>query len=121
MMLPPIFAWLKASSAVTALIGTMPKAYRHGEAPQNTVAPYVTWQIVSGTPHNELSSVPIGDRYSVQVDCFHTSDSGIETLAKAVRDAIEPHAHLVSIPINNRDFETKLYRIALQFDVLQNR
>jgi hypothetical protein len=121
-MLPPIFQWLKASSDVTNIIGNAPtKAYRHGEAPQNTVAPYLTWQVISGTPHNELSAVPDGDRYSIQVDCMHSTDLGIEQLAKAVRDAIEPHAHMVAMPINNRDAETKLYRISLQFDVLQNR
>jgi hypothetical protein len=120
-MLPPIYQWLKASSAVKALIGANPKAYRHGEAPQNTVAPYVTWQVISGTPHNELSNVPNGDRYSIQVDCMSLTDKGIEDLAKAVRDAIEPNAHMVAMPVNGRDAETKLFRIAMQFDVLHNR
>lgn len=121
MMLPPVFTWLKASSAVKTLIGNTPKAYRHGDAPQDVVAPYVTWAVVAGVPDNELSAVPVSDRYTIQVDCWSLTDKGVEDLAKAVRNAIEPYAHMTSIPVNNRDAETKLYRMALQFDVLQVR
>ncbi len=122
MMLPAIYSWLKAASAVTAIIGSNPaRAFRHGDAPQDTTHPYVTWQLVAGVPDNQISGLPPSDRYTVQVDCFHQTDAGVESLAAAVRNAIEPYAHLTSIPVNNRDAETKLYRIALQFDVLQNR
>jgi hypothetical protein len=121
MMLPLIYPMLKASSAVKAIIGNTPRAYRHGDAPQDTTKPYVTWQLVSGNPDNHLSGVPVSDRYSVQVDCWHQTDAGVEQLATAVRNAIEPHAHLISIPVNERERDTKLYRIALQFDVLQSR
>ena len=120
-MLPPIYTWLKASNAVKNIIGTTPRAYRHGDAPQDTTKPYVTWALVGGVPDNELSSVPVSDRYTIQVDCWHNTDKGVEDLAEAVRDAVESHAHMTSMPINGRDAETKLYRIALQFDVLQNR
>jgi hypothetical protein len=144
-MLPPIYVWLRASQPVQALIGQYQnnsigifdlgifdtgifdhsieviRAYRHGEAPQDTTRPYVTWSLVAGVPDNELSSVARGDRYTVQVDCWHQTDAGIEALAKAVRNAIEPNAHMTGIILNNRDPQTKLYRIALQFDVLQSR
>lgn len=120
-MLPPIYTWLKASNAVKAIIGNTPRVYRHGEAPQDIAQPYVTWALVAGVPDNELSAVPKSDRYTVQVDCWHQTDAGIESLATAIRNAIEPYAYMTAIPINNRDAETKLYRIALQFDVLQTR
>lgn len=120
-MLPPIYTWLKASIAVKAIIGNTPRAYRHGDAPQDTTQPYVTWALVAGVPDNELSATPKSDRYTVQVDCWHQTDAGVESLATAVRNAVEPYSHMTSIPINNRDAETKLYRIALQFDVLQTR
>jgi len=121
-MPPPIYTWLKAASAVTAIIGSNPtRAFRHGDAPQDVTRPYVTWALVAGVPDNELSAVPKSDRYTVQIDCFHATDTGVESLAVAVRNSIEAYAHMTSIPINNRDNETKLYRIALQFDVLQTR
>jgi len=120
-MLPLIFTWLKASNAVKTIIGNTPRAYRHGDAPQDVTQPYVTWALVAGVPDNDISGLPPSDRYTVQLDCWHTTDKGVEDLAKAVRDAVQPYGHMTSMPINNRDNETKLYRIALQFDILQSR
>jgi hypothetical protein len=114
MLLPPIFALLKAAPAVVAIVAA--KIYRHGIAPQGTVAPYIVWSVISGVPENNLSDAPPIDRMTIQVDCYHATDAGIETLATAVRDAIEPAAHMTSMPINQRETDTQLYRIGLQFD-----
>ena len=119
-MLPPIYTWLK-TAAVQAIVGTPPRAYRHADAPQDTTKPYITWVLVSGVPDNEISSLPVSDRWSIQIDCWHQTDAGVVSLAEAVRDAIEPYGHLISIPINGRETETKLYRLGLQFDILQAR
>lgn len=116
-MLPPIFTTLKASPAVTAIVGaTPPRVYRHGHVPQGTAAPYVAWLVIGADPENNLSDAPPTDRLILQVDCYHSTDGGIVDLAQAVRDALEPHAHLTGIPIDQREAETNLYRIALQFD-----
>lgn len=118
-MLPRVFEVLKNAPSVTAIVGT--RVYRHGSAPQDTTRPYVTWQLVAGTPENNLSSTPPIDRMTVQVDCWHQTDAGIEVLATAVRDAIEPVAHMTGMPVNEREQATKLYRIALQFDWFVDR
>ena len=115
-MIPPLYAALAAAPAVTAIVGSPPRAYRHGSAPQDTTRPYITWFLLAGVPENELSDVPGIDRCTLQVDCWHQTDAGIEALAVAVRDAVEPLAHCTAVPINTREAETKLYRIALQFD-----
>lgn len=116
-MLPPIFALLKAAPAVTAIVGVNPtKVFRHGAAPQGTVAPYVVWSVISDVPENNLSDLPPVDRVTVQVDCYHTTDQGVVDLATAVRNALELHGHMTGMPINQRETDTKLYRIALQFD-----
>lgn len=120
-MLPLIFTWLKASNAVKAIIGNTPRAYRHDSAPQDTTQPYVTWTVIAGVPDNQISGLPPSDRYTVQIDCWHTTDKGVEDLAVAVRNAIEQYGHMTAIPINNRDVETRLYRMALEFDILQSR
>jgi hypothetical protein len=119
-MIPPIYEWLK-TSAVQAIAGTPPRAYRHGDAPQDITRPYITWLIVSGTPQNQLSGTPLVDAVTVQVDCWHQTDAGVEALAVAVRNAIEPHADMTGIIINTREAETLLYRISLQFDVWHTR
>lgn len=113
-MLPPIYRVLKDSSAVAAIVQT--RIYRHGDAPQNLERPYVTWFLVSGTPENQLSGLPGHDRCSVQVDAWHPGDSGVQDLAEAVRDALEPVAHMTGVVINERERETRLYRIGMQFD-----
>lgn len=120
-MLPPVFATLKTSSDVKAIVGqNPPRIYRHGDSPQRQegapMLPYITWQLISGIPENNLSDPPPVDRQSVQVDCWHPSDTGVETLSNAVRDAIEPVAHMTSVNLDQRDIDTKLYRISLSFD-----
>lgn len=120
-MLPPIYQHLKAAPAVTALLGANPKVYRHGLAPQGTAAPYVVWMVISGDPQNNLSDAPGMDRLTLQVDCYATTDGGVETLARAVRDALEPHAHMTGLPVDERETDTGLYRMALQFDYFLSR
>ena len=121
-MLPPVFATLKASSAVRTIVGTSPaRIYRHGAAPQNVDRPYITWQLVSGVPENQLSGTPTVDRMTVQVDCWHQTDKGVEDMAEAVRDAIEPYAHMTATLVDLRETETKLYRMSLEFDWFQDR
>jgi len=121
-MLPPVFTTLKASAAVKAIVGTNPpRIFRHGSAPQDTTKPYITWFAVTDEPHNNLSDLPPGDRIPIQVDYWHPTDAGIELLAKAGRDAIEPYAHMTGMPVDGRDPETKLYRIAQTFDWFVDR
>lgn len=120
-MLPPVFQTLKASADVRAIVGSNPpRIYRHGEALQRAQTQpqeaYITWSLVSGVPENNLSESHPVNRQSVQVDCWHPENAGIETLADAVRDAIEPVAHMTAAVVNNRDPDTRLYRIGLQFD-----
>lgn len=124
--LPPIFQALKASSAVKAIVGTKPpRIYRHGSAPQGLTQPYITWQLVSGTPENNLSDPPPFDRQTVQVDCWYpkqpNGDNGVELLAIAARDAIEIYVHMTSTILDVHEADTGLYRISMQFDWLLGR
>jgi hypothetical protein len=123
-MLPPVFQTLKASSEVRAFVGPgSPRIYRHGEAPQDmrTLGPYITWFLVAGVPDNNLSDTPPSDRLTTQIDCWHAEDKGIELMARAVRDAVEPVAHVTAINSDTRDPETQLFRISLQVDFIQIR
>lgn len=122
-MLPNVYARLTASPTVTALVGT--RIYRHGAAPQNVTAPYVTWFVVSGTPENSISETPRIDNFNVQVDCWSnntgTGDAQVEAVAEAVRDALEPYAHCTGYLINERDFDTQRYRFGMSFTFWKHR
>lgn len=124
-MFPQVFQTLKASQAVKDIVGTNPpRIYRHGSAPppdKREAGPYLVWFVVTGNPENTLSELPAVDRQQIQIDCYHSTDTGIEPLAIAVRDAIEPYAHMVGQPVDLRDLETGLFRIALTFDWFVDR
>jgi hypothetical protein len=122
-LLPAVYPILRDDAGVAALISG--RVYRHGSAPQNVVAPYVTWSLVTGTPENTLGDLPRVDRHEIQVDCWSentgSGSRGIETLAQAVRDALEPVAHCTAINLDERDVDTQRYRISLQFTFWTDR
>jgi len=125
-MLPPVFQALKASAAVKSIVGSNPpRVYRHGRVPEGTperpiTEPFVTWFMVSGVPENNLSDPPPCDRTTVQVDCWHRTDSGVELLATAVRDALEVIGVMTATQIDDFETETKFFRMSLQVDVFIN-
>lgn len=107
-MQPPIFQTCAASSAVTALLGTAPtKLYPFGDAPQSVKPPYAVWQIITGAPDNYISGPPDMDRFTVQVDVYAATGSDAVDVAAALRDAIEPHAHIVRWGGYDTDPDTK--------------
>lgn len=118
-MLPPLYALLSNDAAVKAIVGD--RIYPHGEAPQDTTRPYVTWFLVSWTPENNLTDLPPSDRATVQVDAWHQTSAGVVSLMTAIRDAIEPTAHVTGIVVNMREPDTRLYRLALQADFILTR
>lgn len=118
-ILPPLYELLHGAAAVVAIVGA--KIYRHGRAPQGTVAPYIVWNAIGADVQNTLSELPSVDKLAIQVDCYHTTDGGVATLARAARDAIEPRAHMVGIVVDEKEVETSLYRMSLQFDYWHSR
>jgi len=115
-MFAPIFPVVAGSAAVTAVLGSAPvRFWPFGEAPENSVLPYSVWQQVSGSPENYLGDLPDLDSYTLQIDVYASTGSSARAAAKAIRDAIEPHAHIVAWRGESRETETKLYRYS--FDV----
>lgn len=120
-MLPAVFLLLKASPAVTALIGAAPvRAFRHGSAPQDVLKPYVTWSVPGGSAEITLEQ-PDADTFRVQVDCWSDDDTQVEALAEAVRAAVEKGSQLVAYTADERDFETRRFRIGFAFDFIKPR
>jgi hypothetical protein len=118
-MLPDVFNVLN-TSAVRAWVGTSPpRIYRHGYAPQDVAAPYVTWFVINGTPENHLDGTPPVDMVSIQVDSWSAKDGEgaqlVNMLADALRDAIEVDHYLTDFSIDGREPETGRFRISLTF------
>ena len=118
-MFPPIYSTLRASSAVVAIVGDRIGAF--GEIHQDESRPYVTHQIIAGLPENQLSDVPDTDLMQIQLNCYHATEAGVQTLVESVRDAIEPVAHVTGYPVVQRESATRLYVVAIQVDWWLNR
>ena len=118
-MLPPIYSTLRNSATIISLVNT--RIFRHGYAPQESTVPYITWSLIYSPPYNTLSEIPQADLNGVQIDCWSDTDAGVEALAVAVRDAMEPHSHMTNVYADGREPDTKLYRIGMQFDFIQTR
>lgn len=115
-MIPDIFNTVKNHAPATALIGTSPtRFYPAGNAPQNTQTPYATYQIISGLPENYINQTPDVDEFGLQVDIFSDKYSEVISLSTAIRDAVEPHAHITAWRGGEREAGTMLYRYS--FDV----
>ncbi len=117
-MFPPIFAVCAASAAVKAAIGSNPvRFYPAGQAEEATARPYAVWQIIpGGEPENYLGNLPDIDRFPVQVDVYADTATSARNTAKAIRDAIEPHAHLTRWNGEDRDPDTKNYHYSFDVD-----
>jgi hypothetical protein len=117
MNLPPVFTTLKASSAVTDIIGTNPtRCYLFGTAPQNTPEPYVVWSLPSSTPENHLDKLPVVDFDRVQLDVYAVNPLDCLNLCAAIRDALEPLGHMVLKLDMGKEEPENLCRWILQFN-----
>ncbi|WP_341706533.1 DUF3168 domain-containing protein [Halopseudomonas sp.] len=121
-MFAPIFAVCAASAGVTAALGTAPvRLFPFGESPEGVGLPYAVWQTVSGSPENFINEVPDMDGFTLQVDVYGSTADSVRAAAEALRDAIEPHAHIVSWGGESREPTTRRYRFTFSVDWFVSR
>lgn len=115
--LPPVFPILSAAPAVTNIIGTKPvRCFLFGTAPQGTQQPYVVWSIPSRVPENHLNKLPVVDFDRVQLDVYATDPIKCLELCKAIRDALEPHGHMVLMFDMGKEETENLNRWVMDFN-----
>jgi len=117
-MFPKVYRTIR-TPAVVAIVGD--RVSGHGLAPQSDRRPYITWQVVTGDPYVNLSSAPGGDLTTVQIDCYHEGEDGAKALAMAVRAALDAQLIVNRLVIHTIDQETKLYRVGLEADFVDQR
>ena len=121
-MYPPIFQLISADTDAKKALGASPvRFYPFGAAPENVALPYAVWQTVGGYPENYLAEVPDIDQYMVQVDVYATTATTARSTAEALRDAIEPSAHIAAWRGESKDAETGHYRYSFDVDFLTPR
>lgn len=121
-MMPPIFPVVAASAAVKSVLGAVPvRFFPFGEAPQGVVLPYSAWQIVGGSPENYLGDLPDVDDCTVQVDVYAATIDSANAALLALRDAIEPKAHITLWLGTKRDPDTGHWRATFRLDWIAQR
>lgn len=121
-MYPPVFQLATRSEEVKDALGAAPtRLYLFGLAPENVAYPYAVWQVVGGSPENYLTNLPEIDNFLIQIDVYGTSAESVRAGAKALRDALENHAHVVSWRGESRDPETRAYRSSFDMSFWTDR
>lgn len=111
-----------ASPVVTTMLGSVPtRFYPFGEAEESTPRPYAVWQLVSGSPENLLNEVPVEDAFSIQVDAYALTGTEASAVAKALRDAFEPHGYVTAYNGDFKESDTRLYRSSFTVEFIQPR
>lgn len=113
-MYPPIFEICSVHPDVQTNIGN--RLYAFGEAREGTAKPYAVWQTLTGIPTNSLSDIPDTDSWSIQVDVYALTPQQARDAAEALRNAIEPYAHITSWDGDGKDDDTNLYRFIFSVD-----
>lgn len=105
--IPPVYALLSGAAAVTTLVAD--RIHAQGYAGDSPQAPYITWQIVTGTPGNYVSGRPGTDDVRVQVDAWAKDPATAQAIGAAVAAALELAAQGVSF-FDDYDSDAALYR-----------
>lgn len=117
----PIFQALSVDVDVLAALGAPPRVYGWGQAPEGVARPYLVWQVVTGSPGNNLSDRPDFDQRNIQIDIYGDTSQSVEAAALAVRDALEAHVHITGWHGEGRDEPTDLYRFTFAVDWFVSR
>lgn len=111
-MAAPVYSTLIASGAVTALVST--RVYEDA-APQDVAKPYITFSYSGGLTNNYLGDLPGIDNLVVQIEITALTAASRAAIMAAVIAALDPVANMVSQPMTIWEFETKTYRLMLEY------
>lgn len=121
-MNPPIFEILNRSVQVRLQLGSNPlRVYPWDRAPQNPVYPYACYNMYNAVPENYLGKVPDIDNKGTQLIIYSKNTSKLELCYRAVRDAIEPEAHMTNFQTIDKDDDTDDYAVIMDFDFWEDR
>lgn len=126
-----IFYLLSNAAAVTAIVGTTPKRIFPNRAPQAYADPYITFMQIGTVPTDQKDAVSGFDKVDFDVDCWHKDYTLLQTLAAAVRTALDfktetGQGETVDMIRFVREFDgydepAKRYHKAMQFRLIVKR
>ena len=123
-----IYQILAAASGVTSLVGTSIFTVL---ASQSDLSAYVVIHIIDIVPENTKDGVSKLDQVRVQVDSFHSNKSSGDSLAVAIRSALDGYGGTVGSTLidniyfdqalNDYDYDRDLYKVQQDFIVRHKR
>ncbi|MDQ8951943.1 DUF3168 domain-containing protein [Acinetobacter rudis] len=102
----PIFKMIRTNADLLKIFGD--RIY-DSEAPLETKAPYIVWQIVSGTPYRGIDCAGDTDNLMFQVMIYDTNQLKAMQLREQVRQVLENDCIINNSQINLKDPVTKLH------------
>ena len=121
-MNPDLFPILNADTATKAVLGSNPlRVFPWGRAPQNVVKPYAVYAVYNANPENYLDQSPDIDNKGTQINIYADNAVSLQSAFVAVRNALEPHAHMTSFATPDLDADTDLYSCRMEFDFWDGR
>lgn len=116
-MNPKLFEILNNNVQVKLNLGANPlRIYPWGRAPQDVRKPYAVYAVYSGTPENYLGNLPDIDNKGTQINIYAEDHLELEGCFIAIRNALEPHAHMTNFSSPDREPNTDLYTARMEFD-----
>lgn len=88
-------------------------------APDGTLTPYITFQVISNVPLMELDRRNGTENRRLQVDIFDKTYGGAKTLEETVKTTMDAAA-FTNIPMLSSDLyeeETQLYRVTMDYSI----
>ena len=117
-MIPNVFALLNVAP-VNAFVDS--RIFGAGHAGDSPNYPYITWQLLTGSPLNLIDEVPNCDKARVQINCWSRSETEVRLMSQAVRDVMDEAGYQVLLMGPERDPVTKSYRIQLDYSLWTSR
>ena len=119
-----IYAFLIADAGVSAIVGTRVYPIL---MPQNPTFELITYQKISGVRGKQLSGTTGYARPVIQIDCWAESFLTAQTLADAVRSAVDGYSGLMGSDVVDRaqimnemdlyENETQIFRVSQDYEI----
>lgn len=117
-----LFTILNSNATVKSYLGNNPlRVFPYGLAPKNVTRPYAVYVVTNALPENYLDKVPDVDAISVQINIYANTEQSLTNCFTSVRNALEPHAHMINFATPDTDVEDGLFSCRMEFDFWDNR
>ena len=106
---------LQNDATLTTLVGS--RIYPQ-VAPDGAATPYITYQVVVGTPHNRNNGAAESERKLIQVNCISNSYTNAKDIAVACKAAINGTVGYLNSENDDYFYQTENHRVRLDFALI---